>query len=136
MFKEIVIAGTMIAVGATAAVAHPDQRQAHRRSHAVQSVERIAEWLELTPQQVETLKALREDRRETRREFRQRLAASAVEYRDLRDAGDPGAARAFERFRALRDEGLAMRLAARADFERVLTQEQREKIQQRRRQRR
>lgn len=136
MLKEIVIAGTVMALGATAVAAHPGARQAHRRMHAVQSVERIAEWLELTPQQVDSLKALREARREERRQHRERLRAAAVEYRDLRNAGSPDAGRALENFRALRDEGLALRLAGRADIERILTPEQREKSQQRRQRRR
>ncbi len=130
MAKRTLAAVVMFVVCASAVWAHPGnaQRRMDRRDHLA----RIAERLELTPSQIEAIREIRESQRAKQRELREEMKSVAVQYRDLRDAGDPGADRAMERLRALRDESRARRLAGRADFERILTPEQRDRIRQHR----
>jgi len=135
MLKELLIVGSVLVVGAASVAAHPGGRGVHRRGERHQSLERIAERLELSPSQLDAVRALREGNRESRRALREQLKAAAVQYRDLRESDDPRATEALSRLRELREELMAERIAARADFEKILTPEQREKIEQRRRDR-
>lgn len=130
MRRKLFAAVAVLALTTTAVLAHPGKAQ--RRMDRREAVARIAEKLELTPAQIGAIREIRESQRAKQLELRDQMKSAAVEYRNLRGAGNPNADRAMDRLRELRDETRARRLAGRADIEQILTPEQREKIRQRR----
>jgi Spy/CpxP family protein refolding chaperone len=92
--------------------------------------------VELSDQQQNGIREIRERERPALRALHDRIGAAALEYRRLADAGDAGAGRALERVRDLRDQMAARRAALRAEVGNVLSAEQREQMEQCRAERR
>lgn len=128
MIARIFVITTIAATLASGALAHNPSRRHH--------AQRMSECLQISPEQKDAMRELRQREREASRPIREELKNAALEYKALSDKNDPEAGAQLARIRDIRDELAARRLAVRAEVERVLTPEQRERAEQCRAERR
>lgn len=128
--KKFTIALLLVGMAATpVALAHAHPRQRAARAAAISR-------LQLSAEQKEQLRALRDSQREKHRPLFEQARAKRQQLRSLRQANDPAAEQVQAELRQMREQMRAARLEAREQFLAVLTAEQRAQLDQMREQRR
>lgn len=134
MIRAIALSGLILAAAGNVAIAGDQGGQGGRRERRHQRVERMADAIQLTDTQRGAIRQLREKEREAGRALHESMKSAALNYRRLRDANNPRADDALEAFSKLRQERAARRLALRAEIETLFTPEQRQKLEEMRKQ--
>lgn len=132
--RRMIAITLLAATVSTVALAHPAGRNA--RHHRRPGHEAVAARLNLSDAQRAQVRAIREDQRDATRELRQELRRMRRELRQMREPNSPEAERLEARMEELRDRLQGRVAAARTEFRKVLTAEQRAELDRLREQRR
>lgn len=123
----LTLAGTM------AFAAGPGQGRGdrHGRDERGDRMARMAEDLQLSDAQIDAIKQMRQAEMEQRRAHRQQAQALAKQWVELKDKGDTkGAEKLQKQLSAMKEEAQIRRLAGAGKLESVLTDEQKQKLEQ------
>ena len=123
----LTLAGTMV----FAAGPGSGRSERHGREGQGDRMARMAEDLQLSDAQVDQIKQMRQADMERNRANRQKAQTLAKQWVELSDKGDvKGAENIQKQLASMKEEGQIRRLAERGKFEALLTEEQKEKLEQ------
>ncbi len=123
----LTLAGTMV----FAAGPGSGRSERHGREGQGDRMARMAEQLQLSDAQVDQLKQMRQADMERNRANRQKAQTLAKQWVELSDKGDTkGAENLQKQLSTMREEAQIRRLAERGSFEAILTDEQKQKLEQ------
>ena len=128
-FKRILSVATLLVASTAMVAAQPAEGGRKHGRHR----ERIAATLNLTDSQKEQMKALREKHQAATKDLREQARTLRQQLREAEAAGNTAQIEALSaQHGAVMGKLRVASLAARQDFQQVLTPEQREKLQQHR----
>lgn len=125
MFRKMIVAGLIMASAAgSVALAHGGSHRGGAKMN------RALQQLDLSDAQKQQIRTLMENERDANQGLREQTRAKAREYRELREANDPRADSVKVELDALRDQFKARHEAVRAEINKLLTADQRQKLEE------
>ncbi len=128
--RAIILAVALTTAATTISFAHPHREGGGRQKMRQHGKQQIAQKLQLTEAQQQKLGQMRQQQRAQNKELRERMHQKAAEYQRARDRNDASAEPLRREVLGLRDELELRKMGRRAEFESILSPQQREQMRQ------